>query len=179
MSIMMNATSPQFAGRIEITPSFRSRPQATHVLFDFDGTLVSQELDFSAIHKAYRMAGIDTPRKQIQVVEPYAPFSSTELMCYVMLGFCEHRDVARLCEDGFGEMSGEVPFNPSGGVLCSNPIGATAMVRIVEIALQVMGKAEARQVPNVKIGLATGAGGSSGLGLAQFQTAMVLGVEPN
>ena len=32
-------TTSQFTGRIEFRPSFAPRPQANHVLFDFDGTL--------------------------------------------------------------------------------------------------------------------------------------------
>ena len=136
------------------------------------------ELATSAAWKAYRMAGIHNPRKEIQVVEPYTPFSMTELMDYVELGFCEKHELAKLCETGFGEMTGEVPFNPSGGVMCSNPIGASALVRVVEAALQVMGRAEGRQVENVRTALAEGRGGSPGPLLAFFQTAMILGAEP-
>ena len=32
-------TVPGFSGWVEFTPAFRSRPELTHVLFDFDGTL--------------------------------------------------------------------------------------------------------------------------------------------
>lgn len=32
-------SAPQFTGRIEFSPSFAPRPRASHVLFDFDGTL--------------------------------------------------------------------------------------------------------------------------------------------
>ncbi len=131
-----------------------------------------------AVWKAYQMAGIDKPRKQIQVAEVYAPFSSMELLYYENCGFCKPNEVAKLAESGFGEMGGEVPFTPSGGVLCSNPIGATALVRVAEAAIQVMGKGDKRQVPNVKNALATGAGGSPGPGSTSFTTAMVLGKEP-
>ncbi len=132
-----------------------------------------------AVWRAYEMAGIDKPRQQIQVVEAYAPFSAMELVYYENLGFCKPNEVAKLAESGFGEMSGEVPFTPSGGVLCSNPIGATALVRVAEAAIQVMGKGDKRQVPNVKNALATGAGGSPGPGSASFITAMMLGKEPS
>jgi len=84
-----------------------------------------------------------------------------------------------MVEDGFGEMTGEIPFSPSGGVLCSNPIGATALVRVAEASLQIMGKAGARQVPDVNMALATGAGGSPAPGSATFMTAMVLSKEPH
>lgn len=124
---------------------------------------------------AYKRAGIDNPRRQIQVVECYSPFSSMELMLYENLKFCESSEIVKLAEAGFGEMNGEVPFTPSGGVMCSNPIGATALIRIAEAAIQVMGKGEKRQVHGVKNALATGTGGSPGIGSASFTTAMVLG----
>ena len=129
--------------------------------------------------KAYKMAGIDKPRQQIQVVEAYNPFSSIELFYYENLGFCKPNEVAKLAESGFGEMSGEVPFTPSGGVMCSNPIGATALIRVAEAAIQVMGKADKRQVPEVKNALATGLGGSPGPASAAYNTAMILGREPS
>jgi acetyl-CoA C-acetyltransferase len=57
-------------------------------------------------------------------------------------------------------MDGELPVNPSGGVMSSNPIGATGLIRVGEAALQIMGRAGTRQVPKyVKLALATGFGG--------------------
>ena len=55
--------------------------------------------------------------------------------------------------------SGEVnEINPSGGVLSTNPIGATALIRIGEAALQVMGRAGERQVSDVRTAMATAFG---------------------
>jgi acetyl-CoA C-acetyltransferase len=57
-------------------------------------------------------------------------------------------------------MDGELPVNPSGGVMSSNPIGATGVIRVGEAALQIMRKAGTRQVGrNVNVALATGFGG--------------------
>ena len=56
-------------------------------------------------------------------------------------------------------MDGELPINPSGGPICSNPIGATALIRVAEASLQVQQRAEARQVSDVNMALATGFGG--------------------
>jgi acetyl-CoA acetyltransferase len=39
------------------------------------------------------------------------------------------------------EIDGDLPTDPSGGVLCTNAIGASAMERVAECALQIMGKA--------------------------------------
>lgn len=128
---------------------------------------------------AYKMAGIDKPRQQIDVIEPYIPFTLGESDTFLIFGLCDsEREAMKMAEAGFGEMTGEIPISPSGGVVCSNPIGATALVRQVEAALQVMGKAERRQVPDVRIAVASGHGGSRGPGSAHFSTMMVLGKEP-
>ena len=66
-------------------------------------------------------------------------------------------------------MEGKLPVNPSGGVLSNNSIGASAIIRQAEVALQVMGRAGDRQVPGAKIGLAQGWGGA-----IQFHTVMIL-----
>jgi acetyl-CoA C-acetyltransferase len=131
--------------------------------------------------KAYRMAGIDNPRKQIQVAEPYIPSSYQEIPAYAALGFCEPHEVAKLVEAGFGEMGGEVPFCPSGGVLCANTIGCSGLARVAEAAIQIMGKGGARQVPGVKNALATAGGGIFGTGgmTAFFLDVLILGAEPH
>jgi acetyl-CoA C-acetyltransferase len=56
-------------------------------------------------------------------------------------------------------MGGKIPVNPSGGVISTNCIGATALLRVAEAATQIMGKGGKRQVPDVKNALATGFGG--------------------
>lgn len=123
-----------------------------------------------AIQKAYRMAGVEDPIKDIQTAELYAPFSNTEYHAIDAAGFFPKGESLRRMEDGFFDMEGELPINPSGGTLCSNPIAVTAMVRVAEAALQVMGQADQRQVPDVRRALATGNGGDH-----QFFGAVVLG----
>ena len=57
-------------------------------------------------------------------------------------------------------MDGDLPMNPSGGVLCTNPIGATGLIRVAEASMQVRGVAGERQVEGVRTALTTGFGGS-------------------
>ena len=67
----------------------------------------------------------------------------------------------RMVEDGEIAIDGAFPVNPSGGVIASNPIGATALVRIAEAANQVRRNAGEHQVPKVvKQALASGFGGT-------------------
>ena len=113
-----------------------------------------------AARDAYKMAGIDNPRQQVDVAEIYAPFTNCELAAIEALGFCQKGEAGRLEEEGMFEMSGELPVSPSGGTLSSNPIAVTAMVRVADAALQVMGKAGKMQVENVETAVATGIGGT-------------------
>lgn len=115
----------------------------------------------AASQRLYKMVGITNPRKELDVAEIYEVASWAELAMYQNLGFCEMGQAGKLIDEGVTAIDGELPVNPSGGVLCTNPIGATAMIRVAEAALQVMGKAGAHQVPNVKTALATGYGGNA------------------
>ncbi len=75
------------------------------------------------------------------------------------MGLCKPGGAPKLLADGVTEMDGELPINPSGGVISTNCIGATALLRIAEAAIQIMGKGGKRQVPDVKTAVATGFGG--------------------
>ncbi len=114
----------------------------------------------SAASEAYSQAGITNPRRELDVAELYEPCSFAELSWYEALGFCEEGGGGDLISSGATGLSGELPVNPSGGVISTNCIGATAMIRVAEAAMQVMGKAGERQVPDAKTALATGFGGS-------------------
>src|SRR5919108_2698696 len=53
---------------------------------------------FLAAKRAYEMAGIKNPKKEISVAEIYAPFTSTELAAVEALGFCE-RGKSGVCNE--------------------------------------------------------------------------------
>jgi acetyl-CoA C-acetyltransferase len=109
----------------------------------------------------YGKAGITDPLGEIDVAEIYVPFSWFEPMWLENLGFAERHDGWRLVEDGVTDLGGTLPVNPSGGVLSSNPIGASGMIRFGEAALQVMGKAGDHQVDGARRALGHAYGGGS------------------
>jgi len=109
----------------------------------------------------WRKAGIKDPINQIDVAEIYVPFSWFEPMWLENLGFAAPGDGWKLVEAGETAIGGKLPVNPSGGVLCSNPIGASGLLRFAESALQVMGKAGEHQVPGAKLALGHAYGGGS------------------
>ena len=94
----------------------------------------------------YRQAGITDPRREIDAVEMYVPFSWYEPMWLENLGFAAEGEGWKLTESGVTELDGDLPVNPSGGVLSTNPIGASGMIRFAEAALQVRGQAGEHQV---------------------------------
>ena len=109
----------------------------------------------------WRQAGITRPAQEIDVAEIYVPFSWFEPMWLENLGFAEPGQGWRLTEAGETEIGGSLPVNPSGGVLSSNPIGASGLLRFAESALQVMGKAGAHQVDGAAVALGHAYGGGS------------------
>ena len=115
--------------------------------------LVALEL---AAKEAYKMANIKDPLNEIDVFELYDAFSYHELMIYEALGLCPQGGGGKFIDDHF---ESGVPINKSGGVLSSNPSMANGLVRVAEVATQLMGKAGKRQVDGAKIGLAHGMNG--------------------
>ena len=112
-----------------------------------------------AAKEAYRMAGVNNPVDDLDVCEVSENFSIHELMIYEALGLCDKGEGGTFIESGETEMNGSVPVNPSGGVLSSNPTMANGLIRVAEIVLQLQGKADKRQIPNAKTGLAYGMNG--------------------
>lgn len=112
-----------------------------------------------ASQKAYKIAGITNPRKEIDAFELYSPFPMMEPIMMESLGIFEPGEGLGRIVEGATEMDGPHPVNASGGVLSNNPIGPTSMLRIIEGALQVTGQAGDHQIPGTNTVLATGFGG--------------------
>ena len=109
----------------------------------------------------WRDAGITSPIDEIDVAEVYVPFSWFEPMWLENLGFAAEGEGWKLTEAGETAIGGRIPFNASGGVLSSNPIGASGMIRFAESAIQVMGKAGDHQVQGARKALGHAYGGGS------------------
>ncbi|OGO07121.1 MAG: propanoyl-CoA acyltransferase [Chloroflexi bacterium RBG_13_60_13] len=112
----------------------------------------------TTVDRVYHRAGITDPLKDVDVMELYLPFSTCGVVWMDHMRMCGPGEGPKLIRRGVFDINGELPINPSGGVLSTNPIGATALIRIGEAALQVMGKAEERQVSDVRTAMATAFG---------------------
>jgi acetyl-CoA C-acetyltransferase len=124
--------------------------------------LVSEPLALAA-RRIYRAAGITNPRRQFDVVEVQEPYTCFELSYYESLGLCSPGEAAELIRSGATQMEGDIPVNPSGGCAGANPIGAAGLIRVIEAASQVMGKAGETQIPGAKLALAQSGGGWANL----------------
>jgi acetyl-CoA C-acetyltransferase len=100
----------------------------------------------SAAQRAYAMAGISNPLDELDLAEVHDMTSYHELMAYEALGWADEGAGGRLLEEGVTSMEGRLPVNPSGGTLSTNLEAGTGLARVAEAALQVMGRAEGRQV---------------------------------
>jgi acetyl-CoA C-acetyltransferase len=107
-------------------------------------------------------------------VECYVPFSWYEPMWMENLHLAEKGQGWRMTADGVTALGGDLPVNMSGGVLSSNPIGASGMLRFLEAALQVRGLAGEHQVPGAKLALGQAYGGN-----AQYFAMWVVGARPD
>lgn len=111
--------------------------------------------------KLFERNGITDPVEYFDVFEMYDPsawWGLDWLREFLQLKDDEH---LKLLEDGDFDLDGKLPVNPSGGVTASNPIGATAMLRPAEAAMQIRGDAGPQQIKTeVKHALASGFGGT-------------------
>ena len=114
-----------------------------------------------AAEKLFARNGVKDPVEEFDVFEMYDPSSwwATDwLREFLLLEGDQH---LKMVENEEIAINGKLPVNPSGGVIGSNPIGATAMVRVAEAAMQIMGTAGEHQVPHeVNKALASGFGGT-------------------
>jgi acetyl-CoA C-acetyltransferase len=134
---------------------------------------VSPEAGKRCARHVYDQAGITDPWNEIQAAEIYVPFSWFEAMWLENLGFRPLGEGWKAIDRGEQKFGAHLPINPSGGVLCTNPIGASGMLRLGEAALQAMGRAGAHQVDGVRNALGHAYGGG-----AQYFAIWVVGNRP-
>ncbi|MBW2543963.1 MAG: thiolase family protein [Deltaproteobacteria bacterium] len=116
----------------------------------------------AAAKKAYDMAGITNPLMELDVIELADAYSYMELLWYEGLGLTPKGKGADLIRSGATAMDGELPVNPSGGLLCAHPVLVAGLARIIEATLQIRGEAGDRQVKGANKALAHGINGPCG-----------------
>jgi acetyl-CoA C-acetyltransferase len=109
----------------------------------------------------YKQGRITNPRNEIDCAEIYVPFSWFEAMWMENLGFAEENEGWKMVYEGATALDGDMPVNMSGGVLSSNAIGASGMIRYAEAAMQIRGQAGEHQIDGARKTLGHAYGGGS------------------
>jgi len=134
--------------------------ETANPFFRPDWTGLSFPATVKAAEVAYKEAGIQNPRKELDFGMVHDCFTITELINYQDLKLCKSGEGADLIREGITAIDGEFPINPDGGLKCfGHPIGATGVRMTVELTRQVLGRAEGYQVKNAKAGFAHNLGG--------------------
>ena len=101
---------------------------------------------------AYEEAGIGPD--DLDLAEVYDLSTALELDWYENIGLCKEGEAERILNDGDTTLGGRIPVNPSGGLACfGEAVPAQAIAQVCEVAWQLRGQAEGRQVEGAKVGL--------------------------
>jgi acetyl-CoA C-acetyltransferase len=108
-----------------------------------------------AAERAYRQASIRNPR-EIRLFEVDDTYAYKELQHVIALGlYSDGAEAGLSLAAGETKPDGKLPVNVSGGALGMGlALEASGLYRVVEIVLQLRGQAGARQLPDVRLGLA-------------------------
>ena len=99
-----------------------------------------------ASRAAYELAGVGPDDVDVAALQDTE--AGAEIMHMAENGFCRHGEQERMLRDGDTRINGRLPINTDGGCLANGePIGASGLRQIHEIALQLRGQAGGRQVP--------------------------------
>jgi len=123
--------------------------------------------------RAYKMAGITDPAKQIDVAEAGAKFAHQEPILTEALGLFAEGSAAKVADEGLAEIGGAMPICPSGGGLGAYLFSGAGLVRIADCVRQLQELAGDAQVSGAKTAVAHGQDGFC----AQHNAVMVLSTE--
>lgn len=113
-----------------------------------------------AARRAYEASGIGPEDLDLALV--HDSWINEELEYYEQLGFCREGEAEKLVDEGATGPGGRLPVSVDGGLVArGHPIGPTGLAQIHEIALQLRGRAGARQVAGARTALAHLVGGGS------------------
>ena len=111
----------------------------------------------SIAHAAYEEAGLGP--EDVSLAEVYDLSTALELDWYENIGLCKPGEAESLIRNGETTLGGRVPVNPSGGLACfGEAVPAQAIAQVCEVAWQLRGQAERRQVDNAKVGITANQG---------------------
>ena len=97
--------------------------------------------------------------EDVSLAEVYDLSTALELDWYENIGLCKPGDAELLLRSGDTTLGGRVPVNPSGGLACfGEAVPAQALAQVCEVAWQLQGRAEGRQVEGARVGITANQG---------------------
>ena len=142
--------SPSFPNTVIEMPNFAT---------DSTVAVAPGDLTFrdSIAHAAYEEAGLGP--EDVSLAEVYDLSTALELDWYENIGLCKAGDAEALLRAGETALGGRVPVNPSGGLACfGEAVPAQALAQVCEVAWQLWGRAEGRQVDGARVGITANQG---------------------
>ncbi|HPC86216.1 MAG TPA: thiolase family protein [Smithellaceae bacterium] len=115
-----------------------------------------------AARKAYAMAGVHDPKKEIDVAEVCDAFTYQELLWLEEMGLADDAAAGKQLERGVFNLDGPLPVNASGGLLSGHPVIAAGLYSMAAVVRQIRGDAGGFQVKKAKTGLVQGVNGLGG-----------------
>jgi acetyl-CoA acetyltransferase len=127
-------------GALEVlTPSLQLDPAPSPTVF--------------ASKAAYEQAGIGP--QDVDVAQLQDTDAGSEVIHMAENGFCEDGEQEKLLAEGATEIGGRIPVNTDGGLLANGePVGASGLRQVYELANQLRGRCGDRQVANARVGYA-------------------------
>ncbi len=108
------------------------------------------------------MAGIKA--KDVSLAEVQDDFTINGILGIEGLGLAKTGEGTKLVIQSEVDKDGKIPVNTFGGLKArGNPLGATGIYQLAEIALQLRGDAGAHQVNDAEIGVAQNMGGMASI----------------
>jgi acetyl-CoA C-acetyltransferase len=108
-----------------------------------------------AANRAYEMARLGSPTRDVDLAEVDDTYSYRELMHLEALRLARPGDAGPMLEEGFFGRDGEVPVNASGGSLGQGYLfEANGLARALECVLQLRGEAGERQIQDAGVAVA-------------------------
>jgi acetyl-CoA C-acetyltransferase len=125
---------------------------------DWDGSYLKTTR--IASERAYKEAGISSPRDELSMIEVHDCFSITEVVTMEDLHISAPGQAPTDIMNGFYDADGKIPCQIDGGLKTfGHPIGASGLRMVYEMYLQLNGRADKRQLGDPKLGLTHNLGG--------------------
>jgi acetyl-CoA acetyltransferase len=127
--------------------AFRTRRAGTFEVFSPSLPLeLAPSPSVDAAREAFESAAVAPD--DVDVVQVQDTESGAELIHLAECGLCEHGEQVGLYESGATRIGGRLPVNTDGGCLANGePVGASGLRQVYEVAVQLRGEGGDRQMP--------------------------------